>query len=82
MIFRVHYLLTDLVPHVYCRVFAAPAAEQTFALIGYLGMTKPEFVAFRQAFEATPPISRMNGRRAPKTGCKGNGPRAVCVSGG
>jgi hypothetical protein len=26
-VFRVHYMTTEMIPHVYCRIFAAPNAE-------------------------------------------------------
>ncbi len=51
-IFRVRYMTTETVPHVYCNVYAAPAPNLTFASLGLLTMDKTEFAAFRRAFKA------------------------------
>lgn len=52
MIFRVHYMTTATIPHVYCRLFVASGPNLTFAGIGSLTMRKTEFAAFQKAFDA------------------------------
>ncbi len=52
MVFRVRYMTADFIPHVYCRVFVASFATETFAPLGNLTMRKPEFEAFRLSFSA------------------------------
>lgn len=51
-VFRVRYMTTETVPHVYCHVYAAPAPNLTFASLGLLTLRKAEFAAFRLAFKA------------------------------
>lgn len=51
MKFRVRYMTAPAVPHVYCRVFAAPNADSTFASLGNLTMRREEFAAFRLMFD-------------------------------
>jgi hypothetical protein len=52
MIFRVHFMTSVLIPHVYVRIFASHRPGATFAGLGNLTMRKEEFRAFRQAFSA------------------------------
>jgi hypothetical protein len=52
MIFRVHYMTTATIPHVYCRLFVAGGPNLTFAAIGSLTMRKNEFAAFETHFDA------------------------------
>lgn len=51
-VFRVRYMTTQSVPHVYCNVYAAAAPNLTFASLGLLTMNKSEFDAFRRDFKA------------------------------
>lgn len=51
-IFRVQYMTTEAIPHVYCRVFSAPDRDKTFASCGQLTMRKDEFEVFRKLFNA------------------------------
>lgn len=40
MIFRVRYMTTDVIPHVYCRLFASERPGTTFAALGNLTMCR------------------------------------------
>ena len=51
MRFRVRYMTAPGVPHIYCRVFAAPSTDATFAALGNLTMRREEFEAFRMLFK-------------------------------
>jgi hypothetical protein len=51
MKFRVRYMTAPGVPHIYCRVFAAPGTDATFAALGNLTMRREEFEAFRMTFD-------------------------------
>lgn len=50
--FRVRYMTTDMVTHVYCHVYAAEAPGRPFESIGLLTLTRQGFEAFRRAFAA------------------------------
>lgn len=51
IIFRVRYMDNKLAQHVYCRVFVATDGG-TYASLGNLTMDRPEFVTFREKFDA------------------------------
>ena len=52
VIFRVRYMTTNTVPHVYCNVYAASTPGQPFKSLGLLTLSKSDFEAFKQAFKA------------------------------
>lgn len=45
--FRARYMSAPGIPHVYVRLFVAPAPDQTFAAVGSLTMRKDDFATFR-----------------------------------
>ena len=49
--FRVRYIITEHVPHVYCRIFSAKNGG-TFEGLGNLTMRRDEFDKFRVQFDA------------------------------
>jgi hypothetical protein len=51
ILFRVRYMNTPSIPHVYCRVFVATDSGH-YASVGNLTMRRDEFAVFRVRFEA------------------------------
>ena len=51
-VFRVRYMTTSMVPHVYCNVYAAQSADRRFESIGGLTLTKSMFEVFQRSFVA------------------------------
>ncbi len=50
--FKVRYMTTEIVPHVYCQMFVRHIKDDTFALLGNLTMWKSEFAEFRKLLES------------------------------
>ena len=65
-VFKVKYLATPRVKHVYCRVFASPSPNHTYHSLGNLTLgAGEEFEAFQRAFSGA--AFEDDSRESPET---------------
>lgn len=51
-IFKVRYMSSPSIPHIYCRVFVSNDKGANYAAIGNLTLRRDDFEAFRKSFKA------------------------------